>query len=43
MWGYTSSCDDKVSVNFDNKDYPASMITDASKGDGARLQICYVN
>ena len=27
VWGYTSDCDDKVTVNFDQDDYTAAMIT----------------
>jgi hypothetical protein len=26
VWGYTSDCEDKVSVNFDTKDYPATVV-----------------
>ena len=26
VWGYTSDCQDKVSVNFDNKDYTATVV-----------------
>ena len=31
VWGYTSSCDDKVSVNFNNMDYPATIIKGGSE------------
>ena len=27
VWGYTSDCDDKVTVNFNQDDYQATMIT----------------
>ena len=26
VWGYTSDCEDKVSVNFDSKDYSATVV-----------------
>ena len=31
VWGYTSDCDDKVSVNFNNMDYSATIIKEASE------------
>lgn len=31
VWGYTSNCEDNVSVNFDGKDYPATIIKGASR------------
>ena len=31
VWGYTSDCADKVTVNFDQNDYPATMITGMSQ------------
>ena len=31
VWGYTSDCEDKVSVNFNNVDHPATIIKGASE------------
>ena len=26
VWGYTSECEDKVTINFNQNDYPATML-----------------
>lgn len=31
LWGYTPDCEDQVTVHFDDKDYQASVIKDASE------------
>ena len=36
IWGYTSDCEDKVSINFNNVDYPATIV----KGAGETIITC---
>jgi hypothetical protein len=37
VWGYTSDCSDKVTVNFNQNDYSATLIM------GKRYNACHIN